>query len=418
MTLKKDKGKHYAPRIFFSVLFIALIVIFPSIGWGQNPPVWRYWNTLDGFDEPTSMKVSIGPDGTVYVNHGHVKHSSVLDGYSVRQIPNPMPHGKIRENKFHQIWSTAFAGVDAGIFVQFDKSLNNWIKYPSSLRSILKLDSMWNSVPAYRDRVIYVNPDIPDKLFEFNAETGITTDILDVSDTKLHKFSHCLRVSLDGKVLIPAMNGLMVLEKSNDSFGTFWKWQEYPFPDDLQLQNLTFPIQGRADEIYGSAFSEETGQKVLVCLTGRNWDIIYANKDQSISAGWKESNNRLWLLIARASISIVETGQERDIEKNDHLSSGFIPDFAVAENDVFWFALAKGGLARYAPATWQTPLSLAEMDDEISLITEDLEGRMWFSNNKQLYRYTDEKITVFSYPDIKYVRTMEPKNMIVLPTVK
>src|SRR3982751_5524272 len=68
------------------VFLLSAIAALPSV-LAESHSAWRVWTTEDGLAESYTRKVSIGVDGRVILRHGAVPNASILDGYSVAQIP-------------------------------------------------------------------------------------------------------------------------------------------------------------------------------------------------------------------------------------------------------------------------------------------------------------------------------------------
>src|SRR5436305_1091558 len=68
------------------VFLLSAIAALPSV-LAESQSAWRVWTTEDGLAESYTRRVSIGADGRVILRHGAVPNASILDGYTVVQIP-------------------------------------------------------------------------------------------------------------------------------------------------------------------------------------------------------------------------------------------------------------------------------------------------------------------------------------------
>ena len=68
---------------------VSTLVLVVTPAFAQHHMPWRFWTAADGLKESYSRSLSLGAGGRVWVRHGAAFGVSVLDGYSVTQIPEP-----------------------------------------------------------------------------------------------------------------------------------------------------------------------------------------------------------------------------------------------------------------------------------------------------------------------------------------
>jgi len=67
--------------------WVVLCLYGVSSAHGQDG--WRFWTPADGMTEAYTQSLAVAGDGSVWARHGSVNAMSVLDGYTVAQIPEP-----------------------------------------------------------------------------------------------------------------------------------------------------------------------------------------------------------------------------------------------------------------------------------------------------------------------------------------
>src|SRR5260370_20848333 len=82
-------GKAFAGIL--ALVSTLVCVVTPALSQHHMP--WRFWTATDGLRESYSRSISLGATGRVWVRHGAAGGVSVLDGYSVTQVPEPRGAG-------------------------------------------------------------------------------------------------------------------------------------------------------------------------------------------------------------------------------------------------------------------------------------------------------------------------------------
>src|SRR5581483_276445 len=119
----------------------------------------------DGFSESGSENITEETDGTIWVKHGGLVSMSVLDGYTVREVPDPQV-----ERHTHGKWAATQAGL---------KHYENgkWVLYPYK--------PLLEATGRNEDQAFVLTEDL---LVSFSVSTGTFQTVKDAADTKLGHF--------------------------------------------------------------------------------------------------------------------------------------------------------------------------------------------------------------------------------------
>ncbi len=402
-------------KLRYSLFFIIACFSLVWDVWPQTPGVWRYWGIDDGFDETNCAKVTVTPDGKVFVNHGDVPDMNILDGYSVLNIPNPYPHAKIFQNEFGQIWSIS-VNQEKVELVRYDHSLKNWIHFPVTDWAPTRSGYSWNYFPFDYDKVIYLNNNF---VMEFDATSKSENVVVGPTDTVLKGFNYCKFNFLDKSLWICSQNGVMKLERLKEKTDPKWSWTEYPFPDyvhDLKYMNSKLTFNELNSNIIGIFVFQGTENSVLLRLQDNEWEILDFDVPNNTTDGWLDSDDRLWFITDNKVINIIQDGFRKEVKESEQLISGWIPDFETSTNDSVWFALKGGGLARYAPSTWRSPIEIPQAKSRYTMIDSDSKGNTYCANTENLIKLNkDSSIDIFPFSEeVTPTDSFVPKNLIVM----
>src|SRR5579871_1975904 len=86
LVCRERKGQTQFAEIAAVPFFLLLAA---ACAWGGELDAWRFWTAADGLQETYYSAISIGDRGEVYVRHGSVRYMSILNGYEVKQVPEP-----------------------------------------------------------------------------------------------------------------------------------------------------------------------------------------------------------------------------------------------------------------------------------------------------------------------------------------
>ncbi|MEW6233864.1 MAG: histidine kinase [Candidatus Omnitrophota bacterium] len=344
--------------------------------WRQNPPHWRFWQAVDGLGESCSNSVFIGPSGRVWVNHGHIDRMSVLDGYSVENIPSPGVGAHVYVSASGEIWSIYKNGFKKYIYHN-QLTDGKWIEYPVE-------DIQTETTPFFPiadGGIAYL---LPDRLMRFDPSTHQSEVLFAVSDSHLDSFNDLL-AARNGDLWLAGRNGAAV-----------YQGKEYLFDPALNLQDLNDLQEGGEGIIFGTAYSPAIQKRVLVRWHQGEWKIVYQNPEQDVLRGWGDES-RFWVFEPSFQLSLIEGKQTTKVDRNKVLSRILI-DLDVEPNGTFWLATSEG-LARYASAAWRTPPETMGMDNVVHAIQEDRQGHLWFLFARQLAVLQESTWAFYALPD-------------------
>ncbi len=374
--------------VWLLILFISISSIFCSInGWTQANQHWRYWTSLDGLRERWTSRITIGPSGHIWINHGDVNQMSILDGFHTKKISSPgyykddtiFEHGgnSIYESSSGQLWTNYPNGLK-----RFEHG--EWIAYE------LGMIGARGFIPTTDNKVLYIQPD---KLVEFNASSGSSTLVKYATDTSLEQFNEII-TSRDGNAWITGKKGLVKLDYKKGVIQPSTKWTPYLFETDLGIENLKFPIEGKLNEISGVANLIDSPIRVQVHFDGNSWKFLFPIEESAgITVSWLDDLNKLWF-IKNQKVCLMDNGQEIQTAKEKGLQ-GNIGNVLVEPNGIFWISNWEG-VARYTPSTWETPSVLSDL--RIHELFEDPKGRFWLTSLDSIFLLKENRIKEFPFP--------------------
>lgn len=141
----------------------AVLVFLTPESQCQSRSDWQFWTSADGLKESYSRQMSIGADGRLWVRHGAVNAMSVLDGYTMIQIPEARRGSAIDWNRMARIHT----GVDGAAWTVENHALMSFNGTGWNTEALEGLgDTMIAAMPAagavlvlLADRVALYHPD-------------------------------------------------------------------------------------------------------------------------------------------------------------------------------------------------------------------------------------------------------------------
>ena len=112
----------HPPRLLGRTGVLLILSTCAAVAQSDDQRMWRYWTVKDGLTETYSLRLSVAQDGTTIVRHGSVRSMSVLDGYSVAQLPEP--RYDIRPN--YQATARAYKSPDGSLWTTSDGMLKQY----------------------------------------------------------------------------------------------------------------------------------------------------------------------------------------------------------------------------------------------------------------------------------------------------
>lgn len=352
----------------FFPYFITLILsltLFVATGFADIPVHWLYWLAGDGLGESCSNSVSTGPSGLVWVNHGDISKMSLLDGYSVQNIPSPGVKVPVYENPAGQIWSIYKNGF---LKYHYDKDIlqGRWIPYPVPGIVIETLPFF----PVQDGLILYMTPV---RLMAFDAKNNQQIEIKNVAQTGLTTFYSLVWDRSNG-IWLAGKSGVAHVSRIESATTTTFSWQESLYPQGKEYDSVKM-LQGMQNQLWITAQSKEQSQ--LLCFDGIQWKIQYENKPHFFELGWQALDGLTWLYQEPFSLQVLEKDKSSAIANNKVLSRVLL-DVNIEKNDVFWLATSEG-LARCTRAAWRIPEAVAAHQAVVHSILEDAAGRIWFT---------------------------------------
>jgi signal transduction histidine kinase/CheY-like chemotaxis protein len=340
------------------------------LGWmagaacAQTPAVWRFWGTADGLYESFTRGVSQSPEGTLWIRHGQVPYMSVLDGYSISQIPNPNGDSPIYAIGWGEAWT--FVGDEFRIYRS-----SRW-----ESRRVPELAGRIAAVPRANGHPLVL---FPDRLLEFDFVAGRTAVVRRAADSGIGSFTAvCAEES--GLIWITGDRGAGRLNlPAGQSAGEWRGFSE----SEVGLSRPSYPAAGMG----GAAFvTGRTHQGVygIAQFNGDRWRIVYRSAHSNCRA-WQSSGGVVWV-IDRSDLYCLRGGRTEVVDRAEALS-GNLREAMVAPHGVFLIA-SSDGLARAAPALWRPPKGAPIDDSAVREIAEDGTGAIWFLLERTIVRLT------------------------------
>ncbi len=355
------------------------MVLAVSLATAQEPPHWRYWLASDGLEESCSLTVSIGPAGLVWVNHGHVDKMSVLDGYTVANLPNPGVGAPVIETNDHILWS-----CDSHCFLRYSSYPNrmnaDWERFP--------VPGLPSKAPPFcplsPDHVLYTSRD---RVMAFDARKNQSGTFFSFQES-LGAFNDLLH-SQSGGIWLACEKGLAFVEKEiADRMAALHDgaYAQYIPPDSLNISGFTSLHEGRNGELFATATQTGTSDHTLVRFFKGEWECL-GPTSPAIHEGWRGFEDSVWIRKDN-TLTHFEDGQEHTLEKNRVLSR-VLSQIASQPDGAFWIATSEG-LAHHTPSTWRTPAPVSDINRIVHSMLEDASGRVWFACADALLLFDNE----------------------------
>jgi signal transduction histidine kinase/CheY-like chemotaxis protein len=383
--------------------------LVPSILLAQGQAGWRFWDVSSGMVESYSLAVGKGPDGRVWVRHGAVKSMSVLDGYSIQNIPEPRL-GSIADFRSHQSVRRVYGGsgpdgwtTESGALKQFDGK--TWtVRLPETPGQQLLA-----AVPlAGKVLLLY-----PDRLAEFDPASGSVVIVKRSRDTSIGEFRDIV-AGFESEILIAGATGIARMAAASPGGSLHWTQCN---TSAAGLRDLEHLLPGDAGEIFFSGtLGKSSGQETSAAAV---WDaardsgvkILYRNPQESVRV-WRGPDHSLWLLQGSSLFQVV-SGRKEPVARRGPLS-GTVLDILTEPGGAFWLG-SSDGLAHYTPPTWRTPPEVSGLSEPISKMTQDAKGRLWFVGSRHLIELDGAAWTIRALPSNLLDGTTQIEGLCMLP---
>jgi PAS domain S-box-containing protein len=377
-------------NLLFIIISAVLTIISPRLAHNEESLPFRIFTSQDGMKESWVSTISKSPEGNLLINHGAVSEMSIYNGYYFHTIPSPFTDTKVIENQDKQLWSIYPQGFtqlvgDKWIRYEIDKNFFN----ENAFHSI-------TFISRSRDRILYT---LPEGLLQFNAQSNAIEIIKKSNDTSIGKYRKIIESNNKG-IWIIGSHGAALLQDSYDNQNRLTiNWQEFPIPDDIQINSLENPIESANGVLFVIGADRESKRKVLLSFDRKEWKHHALATKENLIAGWI-CNQGIWTIegtlnswrLKRYSNNTVTVLPENRIQ------SGKFKDLLVEPNCHFWIATTTG-LIKYNPLAWKLPQKFNNTDLIASSIYEDAKNRLWALSDKQLHLVNNNQYTKYSLPD-------------------
>ena len=392
-------GRTLAARLLAAATWLLGLATFAS---AQRPPSWRFWEVGDGLTESYSTSVSVDRAGNVWIQHGDVDTMSHLDGFVVHKLPSLSPRAsqRVYGTGSGRLWTLNPLGLQRYQDARWELNpIREISETPESVRGSIR------ALPLDEDRVLIV---FPDRLAEYDAARGRLAVRKSVDETRLGRFTHAA-LSRDGGLWIAGREGVGKLEGLANRNGPA-RWKELG-QGIAGLADFSQPFEGDNGELFVVGSSGGGGKKSLIRFDGRRWQTILS-VEARILRGWRGADSSIWVQQDDSLFRLAE-GHKQAAERSDALS-GIIMDVFAEPNGVFWLATSQG-VARYAPALWRTPPTVADLDQLVNAAAEDRQGRLWFAARERLVCLDGRKWRSYPLPRGEVSHEVFPHGVYPLP---
>jgi signal transduction histidine kinase/CheY-like chemotaxis protein len=332
--------------------------------------------------------MSVGADGRVWVRHGAVNAMSVLDGYTVVQIPEARSGSAI-------VWSQM-----AGVYTA--PTGTGWTVENHAL---MKFDgARWNTeaVEQTGDTMIAAIP-------AAGAVLVLLADRLAIYDPESHSW-RALKTSRDlgsfsrmipgfhDDFWITAQHGIAQLKLDAQVGIASWKQRD---TSGIGLVDIDGPLPSAGSE---EVFFVGRLQKAHALHAVARWFDVQAG-DSRVEIvrtatpdnlrGWRGPDGELWT-IEGASLRRFVDGRWIPVEKYGMLA-GSLFEVVTERDGGFWLSTSEG-IAHYPPHVWTTPDPVKQLDQPVHAIAEDRLGHLWFAATDYLLELDQSTWRAYRWP--------------------
>jgi signal transduction histidine kinase/CheY-like chemotaxis protein len=343
-----------------TLLLVAALVETPRLFPADLQTMWRSWTAADGLTESYTYNLAVDPNGNVWARHGSVGAISILDGYSVRHLPEPREgdrinweaNGRIYANAQGWAWTVAEGEL---------KELKNgrWLTHfraPPGQKLI--------AAAPVGSRVVVLQDN---RLAEYDPARGAWRDLKTLSGTPIAPF--LAMYAGPEELWITGEHGIGRLDVKAGSPGD---WREISgTPGGFHHFRYPEPMPGG---VIAQAAAGQ-GRTAVVEWTASGLHPVYVSREGA-PRGWHGPEGDLWILEAARLYRIVD-GRKVALPRSGVLAGSIFEVFVETEG-TFWIGSSEG-IARYTPLHWQAPPGLHELDQIVHAADEDRKGRLWFA---------------------------------------
>ena len=345
------------------IAYAAFVACGGALLQANDPEFWRYWTARDGLQETYSLRLSTAPDDSTWIRHGAVRMMSVLDGYSVRKLPEPReasrPNYQATARVYGNLTGAAWT-AEEGVLKQF--SGGRWVPHHSPLS-----DNQIIAAIPMGQRVLVVTRD---SLLEYDAASDHWQIVKTGRDLKISPFLGVAQGSLRD-IWLTGELGLGHLEIGD---GGRYQWKEVR-GKAVGIQHFDRPLASGSAELFAQGLVGKTGRRVLVRWTGAEIKTVYSKKTPDQCSAWRGPDGAIWILEG-GSLFRMAAGRKEPVQRPGVLSGSILDVFTDART--FWVATSEG-VARYTRPLWREPAGLTDMELPVHAAVQDRKGRLWFA---------------------------------------
>jgi signal transduction histidine kinase/CheY-like chemotaxis protein len=373
----------------------ALVLLLSAGIAAQSASNWRFWDKSDGFEESYCRTIGVDAHGRLWVRHGAVSRMSVLDGYSVRKLPEPRV-GPTADWTYSERVNVSPAGVP---WVVENRSLKRFDGEVWRVEwSHEEGGRILSALPVADDRVLVL---FSDRLCEYHPRDHSMKVIRSASQTRLESFRRMVP-GVSGDVWITGLHGVA----QADSAGGCWRELD---TRKLGLTDLDFPLSSKPGELFFAGTA--AGGRVVVRWDPSGTRIVYRGRHRNLR-GWRGDSESFWVLES-ASLFEIGRGRKTPVDRRGVLA-GVLYDIAVQPDGSFYVG-SSDGLARHSPALWQTPPEARSLDLPVHAFDEDLQGRLWVAAGEFVLEINRSAWTFHPLPRNLQTQTLQQNAVLSLP---
>jgi signal transduction histidine kinase/DNA-binding response OmpR family regulator/ligand-binding sensor domain-containing protein len=364
-------------RIVANFRFLLLLLCCITDLSGEDSHSWRSWDATDGLPESYASTVSVDPSGTVWSLQGTAGMSR-MGGYSVETIPI------LR-------WSKTLLSTTGGL----------WTVVPGGLKRLR--GTSWQSFPIpqwadlpHRDlariplrafdgnRILAV---FPERLAVFTPLNGEYQTVLEASHTGVGSINDAIVLSREIWVA-----GSRAVARCPTAIGGASRCTEYP-SSSLGARNFRALVASAGVGVLVVGTKLGSDEDRVLSFDGKSWTTI-AGGLHSVIRAWPSPDGLLWVQQGTELYTFLH-GKAEPVPKKDALT-GEVKCVEPDRNGVFWVGTTQG-LARHAPALWQSPALPPVFAAPIASF-EDHAGSLWLVYADRLLLADGPRSVSYNFP--------------------
>jgi signal transduction histidine kinase/DNA-binding response OmpR family regulator/streptogramin lyase len=381
------------PKPALAAALACALLIVPCAA--QDQLLWRSWSSSDGMTETYGSRVSVAPDGSVWLRHGSVTSMSRLDGYGISRIPEP--HGS------KPYWPTAkrvYVDLQGSPWLIVDQELlqyreGSWVARYTAARG----ETMLAAIPA-RARILVL---FPDRLREYDPSARSWKDIRTARETAIAPFLDMTTCS-PGEIWLTGEHGLARLTFHSEA-GYHWSGIS-----SAGLRHFLYPLPGAGTELFAQAQAGGTRRAVVRWSDGR-LEPVYSSTHEA-PRGWRGPDGVVWVFERGSLFRLLPGGRKDPVARTGALA-GTLNDVYTERDKTFWIATSEG-LVRYTPRLWRPAPGLGSFDHAVHAIIEDRPGHLWFSATEYLLELDGGAWKQYPLPPGLHTHTLETESLVPL----